>query len=159
MRKDIKIVIAGTLISMFLFALGVFIMNNSSFTTFLIESPMSVKIVPAILVSLCAFLGLFGMMIFISINIVLLGIEYHNKKAKEYNCKLIKKIKSEIPKGSKFSINIANQNNKDLNKLLCEQLRCTALFNGSSVYIEISLPEKVNLETDDMLWFYDNFNY
>lgn len=70
-----------------------------------------------------------------------------------------KKIKSEIPKGSKFSINIANQNNKDLNKLLCEQLKCTALFNGRSVYIEISLPEKVNLETDDMLWFYDNFNY
>lgn len=84
---------------MFLFALGVFIMNNSSFTTFLIESPMSVKIVPAILVSLCAFLGLFGMVIFISITIVLLGIEHHNKKANEYNCKLIKKLKVRFLKG------------------------------------------------------------
>ena len=144
---------------MFLFALGVFIATNSSFTTFLLESPMIVKVVPGILVCLCAFIGFFGMIIFITTTITLLYLEYHNKKVDKYNCKLIKELNSVIPKGTEFSINIANQNNEDLNKLLCEQLKCTALFNGSSVYIEFSLPEKVSLETDDILWFNDNFNY
>lgn len=159
MKKDIKIGITGTLISVFLFALGVFIATNSSFTTFLLESPMIVKVVPGILVCLCAFIGFFGMIIFITTTIILLYLEYHNKKVDKYNCKLIKELNSVIPKGTEFSINIANQNNEDLNKLLCEQLKCTALFNGSSVYIEFSLPEKVSLETDDILWFNDNFNY
>lgn len=158
MKKDIKIGITGTLISVFLFALGVFIATNSSFTTFLLEGPM-VKVVPASLVCLCAFIGFFGMIAFIATTITLLCLEYHNKKVDKYNCKLIKEIKSVLPKETVFSINIANQNNEDLNKLLCEQLKCTALFNGSTVYIEISLPKKVSLETDDVLWFNDNFNY
>ena len=159
MKKDIKIGITGTLISVFLFALGVFIATNSSFTTFLLESPMLVKVVPAILVFLCVFIGFFGMITFIATNITLLCLEYHNKKVDKYNCKLIKEIKSVLPTDTAFSINIANQNNEDLNKLLCEQLKCTALFNGSTVLIEFSLPKNVSLETDDVLWFNDNFNY
>lgn len=159
MKKDIKIGITGTLISLFLFALGMFITTNSSFTTFLQESPMAVKIVPAVLAYLCVFFGFFGIITFITVTIILICLEYHNKKVDKYNCKLIKEIKSELPKETEFSVNIANQNNEDLNKLLCEKLKCTALFNGSTVYIEFSLPEKVSLETDDVLWFNDNFNY
>lgn len=156
MKKDIKIGITGTLISVFLFALGMFIATNASFRTFMQESSMSVKIVPAILVFLCALIGFFGIITFITLSITILCYEYHDKKV---NCKLIKEIKSELPKETEFSVNIANLNNEDLNKLLREKLKCTALFDGSTVYIEISLSEKVNLETDNLLWFNDNFNY
>lgn len=159
MKKDIKICITGTVISVFLFALGVFIESTSSFNTFLMESPMVVKIGPVLLVGLCAFIGLVGIITFIEITIALLCEACHNKRVYKYNCKLIKQIKSVIPEETEFSINIANQNNEDLNKILFEHMKCTALFNGSSVYIEISLPEKVNIETDDILWFNSNFNY
>lgn len=156
MKKDIKIGITGTLISAFSFALGMLITTNSSFTTFLQESPMAVKIMLTILACLCVFIGFLGIITFMTVTIMLICFEYHNKKV---NCKLIKDIKSELPKETEFSVNIANQDNEDLNKLLYEKLKCTALFNGSTVHIEFSLPEKVSLETDDVLWFKDNFNY
>lgn len=156
MKKDIKIGITGTLISVFLFALGMLITTNSSFTTFLQESPIAVKIMPTILACLCVFIGFLGIITFMTVTIMRICFEYHNKKV---NCKLIKEIKSELPKETEFSVSIANQDNEDLNKLLYEKLKCTALFNGSTVYIEFSLPEKVRLETDDVLWFKDNFNY
>lgn len=159
MKKDIKICITGILVSGFLFALGALIGNNSSFKTFLLKSSMAVKIVPAYLVALCTFFGFLGIITFIAITIYLLFLEYHDKKVDKYNCKLIKEIKSVLPKETAFSINIANPNNKKLNKLLCEKLKCTAIFNGSTIYIEFSLSEEVRLETDDVLWFNDNFNY
>lgn len=94
-----------------------------------------------------------------SLQEVCFFIELCNKKAYKYNCKLREKIKNGLPKGTKFSVNVTDLNNKDLNKLLKEKLTCTALFDGNTVTIEFSLPEKVSLETDDVLWFNDNFKY
>jgi len=159
MEEEIKVSIIGTLITVFLFALGMFIGNNANFVTFLQENSMAVKIVPAICVCLCVFVGFFGSIIFIATTITILCLECHNKRVDKYNCKIREEIKSELPKEIKFSVNIANPNNENLNKLLCENLKCTALFDGSTVYIEFSLPEKVILETDDILWFNDIFNY
>lgn len=157
MKKDIKIGITGTLISVFLFALGMFIAN--SFTAFLQESSMNVKIVPAICICLCIVIGFFGIITFITITITILCLEYHNKKIDKYNCKLKKEIKNGLPKETEFRVNIANQNNEDLNKLLYENLNCIALFDGNTVYIKFSFTGKVSLETDDVLWFNDNFKY
>lgn len=157
MKKDIIIGIIGTLISVFLFALGVFLATNVSFNTFLQES--SVKIVLVICVCLCVVIGLFGSMVFITTTIANLCLECYYKWVDKHNCKIREEIKSKLPKETEFSVNIVNQNNEDLNKLLCKNLKCTASFDGSTVYIEFSLPEKVFFETDDILWFNDIFNY
>lgn len=159
MEKDIKIGIIGTLISLFLFALGVFLITNENFNTFLQESSKGVKNMLALFVVFCFMIGFIASIIFIEIIIVLLFIKCRNKRVDKYNCKLREEIKSKLPKETEFSVNITNQNNEDLNEFLCKNLKCTALFDGSTVYIEFSLPEKVILKTDDILWFNDIFNY
>lgn len=147
MRKDIKIGITGTLISVLLFVLGLFMLESSK--AFIYEA----------IGLACLGIGFLGSITFIIADIALIYIALYNKKVDKRNCELIKEIKNELPKETEFSINIANQNDLDLNKLLGAELKCTALFNGSTVYIEVSLPEKVRIETDDLLWFYENFNY
>ncbi|MCI8655140.1 MAG: hypothetical protein HFJ48_04635 [Clostridia bacterium] len=159
MKKDIKICITGTLISSFLFTLGMFISKDEHFVRFLQENSMAVKIVPTLLVFLCACVGFLGILCFIIIIIFILWFEIYSKIADKHNSTLITAIKSELPKETEFSLNITNQNNEELNKLLYEKLKCTAVFDGNTVYIELSLPENVKLDTDDVLWFVDNFNY
>lgn len=155
MRKDIKIGFTGTLISVFLFALGLFITNNSFFETFLQEKPIAIQSVLVFLVFLCQIVGFLGMITFIPATITLICLEHHSKKVNRYK----NEIKSKLPKETKFDVNIATQNNGDLDKLLCTKLKCTALFNGNTVYIEFSLPEKVVIETDDLIWFDENFRF
>ncbi len=144
MSKDIKICIKGLLVSIFLFALGIFIANNTSFSTFSI---------------FCATFGFLGIILFVIGIILNIQIEYSNKKTRKYYCKLKQEIESKLPKNTQFDVNIANQNNEILNKLLCENLKCTALFDGSTVYINLSLPEELCIGIDDVLWFSENFNY
>lgn len=112
MSKDIKNCIKWLLISVFLFALGMFVMNNASFLAFIREDPMSIRIVPAILVALCVLAGFFGIIAFIFSTIVIICIEYYYKKVDKNNCKLIQEIKSELPKGTEFDVSITNQNNE-----------------------------------------------
>lgn len=145
MSRDIKIGITGSLVSIFLFALGVFIANNTS--GFSICSVFF------------ATFGFCGSIIFIVSLIVIIYIEYSNKKTHKYYCKLKQEIESELPKNTRFDVSIANPNNEDLNKVLCENLKCTALFDGSTVHINLSLPEELRIGIDDVLWFDENFNY
>ncbi len=137
MSKDIKICIKGLLVSIFLFALGMFTALSIFCTTF----------------------GFLGIILFVIGIILNIQIEYSNKKTRKYYCKLKQEIESKLPKNTRFDVNIANQNNEILNKLLCENLKCTALFDGSTVYINLSLPEELCIGIDDVLWFSENFNY
>lgn len=148
MKKDMKIGIIGTLVSAFIFDLGMFMLINSSF-----------PVVVNILGILCTCIGGFLLAVFINAIIMLLWNEHQNKKADKYNRELIKEIKSKLPKKTEFSVNISDKNHEKLNELLYGKLKCTVLFDGSKVHIKFSLPEEVNLETDDLRWFYENFDF
>ena len=158
MKKDIKIGIIGLVISMSMFFAGMVAITNARVATLIAECSSIIKIVFAILSSLFFIAGFMGTLSFIVVTIAIICVEYHNKKVDRYNSTLKQKIESELPKGIEFDINIVNQNNDNLNKLLYENLKCTAVFDGETVDIRILLPEEVSIKTD-VLWFYDNFQY
>lgn len=158
MKKDIKIGIIGLVISISLFFAGIIVITNASVTTLIKECSIVIQIVFVILSSLFLVAGFIGTIAFIVVTIAIICVEYHNKKVARYNSTLKQKIESELPKGIEFDINIANQNNEDLNKLLCENLKCTAVFDGETVNIKILLPEEVSIKAD-VLWLNDNFQY
>lgn len=158
MKKDIKIGIIGMVISISLFFAGIVAITNASVATLIEECSIVVKSVFAGLSALFLFAGFIGTIAFIVVTIAIICVEYHNKKVDRYNSTLKQKIESELPKGIEFDINIANQNNEDLNKLLCENLKCTAVFDGDTVNIKIILSEEVSIKAD-VLWLNDNFQY
>lgn len=158
MKKDIKIGIIGLVISISLFLAGIVATTNASVATLIEECSKVIKIVYAILSFVFLFAGFMGTIAFIIAIISIICVEYHNKKVDRYNSTLKQKIESELPKGIEFDINIANQNNEDLNKLLCENLKCTAVFDGETVNIKIILPAEVSIKAD-VLWLNDNFQY
>lgn len=159
MKKDIKIAITGTLLSVFLFALGMFILNNASFIAVFKENYVAVKLITVFCVFLAVAIGFFGIITFVILTITFIGKECYNKRTDKYKLKFREKIENEIPKDIEFDVNIVNQNNVDINKLLYQNLKCTALFDGKTVYIKYTMPKEVNIETDDVFWFSDNFKY
>lgn len=162
MKKDIKIGIIGASISAGILALMVFLLTDEGLgfkRALSQESSKGVRIAFFLVIFLCVLIGFLGFVYFLALIITNFVLEISDKRRDKYNCKLEEEIKSKIPKGTKFRVNIANLNDKELKEFLCEKLECTALFNGSDVYIEFSLPEKVEIETDNLLWLDQNFNY
>lgn len=158
MKKDIKIGIIGLVISISLFFVGIVAVTNASVTTLIKECSNVIQIVFVILSSLFFIAGFIGTIAFIVVTTAIICVEYHNKKVDRYNLTLKQKIESELPKGIDFDINIANQDNEDLKKLLYENLKFTAVFDGEKVNIKIVLPEEVSIKAD-VLWLNDNFQY
>lgn len=159
MTKGIKMGITAVLVSVFLFAMGIFLYGNASVNRFIEECSITGKIAIISCILLCVVGGFFAIISFIVATIFIAIDEYGDKKIYEQHCELSQEIKSKLEKGTEFCVSIANLNDEILSKRLCEKLECTAFFDGNKVYIKLYLPEEVSVETDDMLWFVDNFDF
>lgn len=155
MKKDIKKAIIGLVISLFLFALGLVILNTGLF----LKIPNEIiKYAIGFLAFLLLWAGFFLSIGFFCLIIALICIKVHNKKADKFNALLEEKTRKELPKNVEFSIKIADVNNEEINQILHENIRCKALFDGEGVYITFYLTDEVKVETD-ILGFLDNFTY
>lgn len=154
MTKDIKKAIIGLVISLFLFALGLFFI----ITGFYLKIPN--EIIRAV-IGLLVFSFLIGGFLFsiglLGLIIAFICIEVH-KKADKLNAQLEEKTREELPQNVAFSVNIADVNNEEINQILHENIRCKALFDGEKIYITFYLSDEVKVETD-ILSFLDNFTY
>ena len=155
MTKDIKKSIILLCISLFLFTLGLVITSTSIYLKIPNEN---IQIVIAILAVLFLVIGSFSSIILFVVTIALIGTEVHNKKVDKYNAQLEEKTRKELPQNVEFSVNIADVNNEEINKILHENIKCKALFNGDNIYITFYFSDEVKVEAD-MLGFLDNFTY
>lgn len=111
MKKDIKKAIIGLCISLFLFALGLFIASKGIHLEFPNEI---IRIVIAVFEGLSIMVGfLLSIMLFI-VTIGLISTEIHNKKAEKYNAQLEEKTREELPQNVEFSVNITDVNNEEI---------------------------------------------
>ena len=155
MTNDIKKAIIGLCISLFLFALGLVV----SITGIYLEIPNEIiRKVIAVFVGLFLTFGFFISIGFLALTIGLIYEKIYNKKVEKYNKKIEEETRKELPKNVEFNINIADVNNKKINQLLHENIRCKALFDGEKIYITFYLSDEVKVETD-ILGFLDNFTY
>ena len=163
MKKDINKVIIRYLLEALVFPvlliLGIFLMKNPSLKTYLAESSYATQ---------CIFFVFIGAFILIggieSLVLILTGILYACEPIinrcyiwSEDRCS--KKLKRKIPRNTKLDIIQINWEDEHIRKLLYENIKCTATFDGSTVFIEISLPEKISEKTNNIIWFYNNFDY
>lgn len=159
MKRNIKFGFIALAISVFLFVLGYVITTNYSFISFLKETNNGFGIVISILSTLCLFVGAIGSLVFTIVVITIVLYEIYNKKIDKYDFECKEKVESELPKSMEFDVDISNLNDKELKQLLLDNLKCTAFFDGNSVYLKLRLHENVNIKTDDLLWFINNFKY
>lgn len=155
MTKDIKKAIIGLVISLFLFALGLFFIITGFYLKIpneIIGAVIGFLVFSFLIGGFVLSIGLLGLII------AFICIEVHNKKADKLNAQLEEKTREELPQNVAFSVNIADVNNEEINQILHENIRCKALFDGEKIYITFYLSDEVKVETD-ILSFLDNFTY
>lgn len=163
MKKDIKKwskLSIGLLVSVVGFIICRVIATSTTFTEFIFNQDSSILqymlIMAFYLCVVATFSGIIACLIIIGVE---LCCKIHNKKVENDNCKLRQKTERQLPKKTEFNVSVSNQDNERIHKLLYENIKCTALFDGKTVNIKFSLNEDVNLETDNLIWFENNFNY
>ncbi len=159
MKKDIKISIIMLIISVILLSFGILVTTSKSFSTFFYGNSLAVTFVPALVTGMCLFCGFIGTMASIVMLITFIYLDHINKRAEKRQQNIKAKIKTKLPKGTEFSVSINNFTDEELNKLLLDNIRCTAFFDGSSICFNFSLPSDIKLETKDIAWFDKNFKY
>ncbi len=153
MKKEftIKKGIIGLVISILLFVISFSFIVNPNLSVLLKENIILLASVIAI-----AFFNFVIIIVFLICTITQIYYNYYNKKVDKGNLELKQNLKNTIPKEKELKVKMNNYKNEDVNKMLYENLKFTALYDGDTVKINISLPEELTINSDE-LWFYYNF--
>lgn len=150
-KKEIKFLIIGLAISIALFAIALVVTAHlESINALLDEASTPIFIATTAIYAVLFFGSLAGLFVCVAAIIPILFVKYEAIKRAKNTEKLKIKIESKLTKGVEFpiTISITNENRANWEKLLCENLRLTALFDGELVHIKVTLPKEVHLETD-----------
>ena len=148
MKKDINKVIIRYVLEALVFpvllVLGIFLIKNPSLKTYLEESSYATQCIFFVFIGAFILIGGIGSLVLILTGILYACEPIINRCYIWYDDRCSKKLKRKIPRNR---------------KLLYKKIKCTATFDGSTVFIEISLPEKISEKTNNIIWFYNNFDY